>query len=85
MKKRVLTGFLIFVMALMLAIPAFATPAMVVDVPVVATQAEVEEPMESRGTEFTRIYWRTTSTGQLQFRVWGMTSGRWLTDWTNFG
>jgi len=34
-------------------------------------------------TEQTQIHWRTTSAGVLQFRVWGLTSGRWLTDWIN--
>jgi len=33
--------------------------------------------------EVTRIYWRTFN-GNLQFRVWGVTSGRWLTEWQNF-
>ena len=33
--------------------------------------------------ELTRIYLRTNSAGVLQFRVWGITSGRWLTDWAN--
>ena len=33
--------------------------------------------------ELTRIYFRTTSEGVLQARVWGITSGRWLTDWGN--
>jgi hypothetical protein len=33
-------------------------------------------------TEMTRIYWRTYD-GQLQFRVWSITNGRWITDWTN--
>jgi len=59
-------------------------------IPVKAAEAYVAEPantMVEQGitplSEQTRIYWRMYH-GALQFRVWGMTSGRWLTEWTNF-
>ena len=79
MKKRALTLCLICVMALLMAVPAIATPAAAIEVPVIEQVQEIGER-----TEETRIYWRTTSLGVLQFRVWSITWGRWLTDWTNF-
>lgn len=79
MKKRLLIGFLVVIMAFFMAIPALATPR----------EAEIFEPKYQEAEVFaieeTRIYWRTTSTGQLQFRVWSMTFGRWNTYWINFG
>ena len=83
MKKRVLTGSLVLMMAFLLAIPALAAPVQMVDVvPVSVEQIEIEG-IGVFSQEMTQIFWRTTSTGQLQFRVWSITNGRWLTDWLN--
>ena len=73
MKKIFLAFLLVSVMAL-----SFAVPVMANDYAVAAEQ-EVE-PF----TERTRIYNRRSicGCGQLQFRVWGITSGQWLTPWT---
>ena len=74
MKKRIVAGLLVCVMTL-----AFAMPTMASDVSMVMVTAEIEEPI-TPFHELTRIYWRTYR-GELQMRVWGITSGRWLTDW----
>ena len=42
-----------------------------------------ESPISARGVELTQIYWRTTSAGVFQFRVWRITSGGQFSDWTN--
>jgi len=59
--------------------------------PIVVSAVEVQEYNPTNDFmeiaprhELTRIYWRTTSAGILQFRVWGITSGRWLTEWQNW-
>lgn len=33
--------------------------------------------------EETKTYYRTLANGQVQYRVWSITQGKWLTDWTN--
>jgi len=84
MKKR----FLIFLLAGLMLL-SLATPALAVDVIPAPTGISECELMQQVGieleprTEQTEIHWRTWQ-GQLQFRVWGVTSGRWLTDWINF-
>jgi len=79
MKKRFL---MILLAGLMLF--SLATPAMAYSAELDVSQGYVEiAPL----TEYTRIYFRNLNVnGQpvLQFRVWGITSGRWLTDWINF-
>ena len=67
-------------MAFLMVIPAVAVPSPVTDVPVAAAAAI--EDVAPHGLEETQIYWRTMN-GRLQFRVWSITNGRWLTDWTN--
>ena len=83
MRKKVLTLLLVAMMAL----PLFALPiaaATTAEVSVVSIQPEAVDTADTLiapfGTEYTQIYWRTYR-GVLQFRVWGLTSGRWLTDW----
>ena len=75
MKKILFAFLLVIVMSLSFAVPAMANVAVV---------SESVRTAEYQGitpfTEMTRIYHRM-SNGRLQFRVWGMTSGRWLTDW----
>jgi len=85
MKKRLLMFLLASLMLLSLAVPAMAVDA----ISVLPTGVSEHEPMQQVGMEVdphneqTRIYFRTWQ-GNLQFRVWGVTSGRWLTDWQNF-
>ena len=76
MKKRLMTFLLISVMALSFAVPVMATEASTAE-PINATTEQEITPF----TEMTRMYWRNHQ-GQLQWRVWSMTNGRWLTDWT---
>ncbi|MCL1863574.1 MAG: hypothetical protein FWF78_08415 [Defluviitaleaceae bacterium] len=79
MKKILVAFLLIGVMALSFAAPAMANTA--------ATQETVKiEASYQEITPFfeqTVIYHRRSLCGcdRLQFRVWGMISGRWLTDW----
>lgn len=83
MKKRLLAVFLICVMAM-----SFAVPAMAYDVVVAETICDATEQGLSGGhdntpfTEMTQAYFRTYH-GVLQFRIWSLTYGRWLTPWTN--
>ena len=74
MKKRILMCLLAGLMLLSLAPAAMAYSP---EVDMQQGYAEIA-PL----TEYTRIYWRTWN-GNLQFRVWGITSGRWITDWIN--
>jgi len=77
MKKRLVAFLFISVMAMSFAVPAMANTA-VVSEPVKTTAEQGIEIVPF--TEMTRIYHRW-ATGGLQFRVWGINSMRWLTDW----
>lgn len=78
MKKRLLVSLLISVLIL-----SFATPVMAItDVTSVESMNIVAEQEISPFTEMTRIYLRTYN-GNIQWRLWGMTSGRWLTEWAD--
>ena len=85
MRKKLLACLLVCILALALAVPAMASPLDMATIPTyeVGTSGVYQE-ITPHGVELTQIYWRTITGGQLQFRVWGMTSGRWLTDWTNW-
>lgn len=78
MKKRFTAFLLVCVMMLPLAVPVMATG---VDAksPI---NVEVGYVEITPFIEFTQIYWRIYH-GQLQFRVWSLTNGIWLTPWTN--
>ena len=79
MKKRLITCLLICMMAFSFVIPVIATevaPSETVDV--------VGEQGIMPLNEQTRIYFRVTSEGILQFRVWSITNGRWITEWLYF-
>ena len=85
MKKRLLVCVLAVVMLFSMAVPAMAATQQAVPVSIVMTNGhdlsagyEVISPF----SEVTQIYFRTWN-GVLQFRVWGVTSGQWLTPWTN--
>ena len=76
MKKKLTAFLLVSVMVLLPVIPVAAN--VYVTEPVQATAEQGISPH----TEMTRIYWRTYH-GVLQWRVWSITNGRWMTDWTN--
>jgi hypothetical protein len=76
MKKRFLVFLIIGVIALSFATPAMATVAVITE----PVNIVVEEE-NSINTEMTQFYWRTYN-GRLQYRVWSITYGRWITDWT---
>ena len=77
MKKVLVILLLISVMAL-----SFAAPAMAKDVVEEKAVTEVAYQEIAPFTEITRIYNRwCPCCMRLQFRVWGMVSMRWLTDW----
>jgi len=71
---------LISAMALSFAAPVAASATVAEDV---AIEAEATYQQITPFIEMTRIYHRWSICGcmGLQFRVWGITSGRWLTDW----
>lgn len=75
MKKAFVAFLLIGVMAMPFAVPAMANTVVEKETVKEATYQKIE-PL----TDMTRIYHRM-SNGRLQFRVWGMNSMRWLTDW----
>ena len=76
MKKALVTFLLISVMALSFSVPAMANPVTVVE----ETAKEASYQEITPFTEITIIYHRW-ATGGLQFRVWGVVSMRWLTEW----
>lgn len=75
MKKILVTLLLVIVMALSFAVPAMANTTIAMET---VNETNYQEIVPF--TEMTRIYHRFNN-GRLQFRVWGITSGRWLTDW----
>ena len=77
MKKRLMVCLLTCVMALSVAVPAMAE----VEATTIEQIYTVAEQEIVPATEMTRIYWRNHY-GVLQFRVWSITNGRWITEWT---
>lgn len=77
MKKRLLVLLFICMMSLPFAIPVIANEA-VANEPVIVEVGEEN----TINTEMTRIYYRNYH-GVLQWRLWGITSGKWLTEWAN--
>jgi len=81
MKRKLIACLVISILALSFMVPVKAADVFVAE----PVNAVVEEEVGIAPlSEMTEIFWRMYS-GQLQFRVWGIVSGRWLTDWTNFG
>ena len=79
MKKKLVVFLLIGAIAFSFATPAMATTSDGITPEMVNTTMEHEiTPF----TEMTRIYLRTYN-GNLQWRLWSITNGRWLTDWAN--
>jgi len=78
MKKRLVAFFLICVMTLSFASPVVANAVVVAE----PTNTVVEQEI-SPFDIVTRIYyrWSPCGCGGLQFRVWNITTGRWLTEW----
>ena len=75
--KRAFLGLLVsVVLALSFAVTASATEAETLK----PTYSTVEQDV-SPFTEMTRMYWRMQG-GVLQWRLWSITNGRWLSDWT---
>jgi hypothetical protein len=78
MKKMFMSFFLPVVVLLSITVPvtAMATETIVAE-SIVAEQEII--PF----TEMTRVYWRTYN-GVLQWRVWSITNGRWMTEWADW-
>lgn len=74
MKKRLMSFLLVGVMAF------FVVPALTTTVSAAETMNVAIEQDISPHTEMTRIALRTYN-GVLEFRVWSITNGRWLTEW----
>ncbi|MCL1878807.1 MAG: hypothetical protein FWF80_08105 [Defluviitaleaceae bacterium] len=75
MKKMLVAFLLISMMAMPFAVPAMANTV----APEEPTKGVLYQEI-APFTEITVIYHRWSG-GRLQFRVWGMVSMRWLTDW----
>ena len=77
MKKKLMAC----IFAVVMILTVFALPVAAADTVVQPpTYDEVVEPVQFN--EMTRIYLRVYN-GRLQARVWSITNGRWLTDWTD--
>ena len=81
MKKRLMVCLFVMLMA-----QSFAVPVMAVDVSTVVVDAAEVDMLDVGITPFnemTRIYyrWAPHNPQRLQFRVWSVTNGRWITDW----
>jgi len=78
MKKRLVAFLFVGVMAMSFVVPAMANTTVVE--PVNTTSTQIIEVTQS--SEQTQIHFRACGCClRLQFRVWGVTSGKWLTDW----
>jgi len=77
MKKKLIVCLIVSVIALLSAFPVMAADVTVSEpVNIVVEYAEI-----TPFNDLTRIYFRTYG-GELQFRVWSITRGRWITEWT---
>jgi len=88
-KKGLMAFLLVCVMTLSFAVSVAASevfesePTNAVAVVVVEPTNEAAEYEEIMPMfEFTRTYWRNYG-GQLQWRIWSITNGRWLTEWAD--
>ena len=80
MKHKLLAFLLIMVITLSFAVPVMAKTQTVLPLTIAESTTMETEHSITPFIEQTRSYWRTYG-GQLQFRIWGVTSARWLTDW----
>jgi hypothetical protein len=78
MKKALVTFLLVGVMALSFAVPAMANTIVAEETVQETSYQEIVPSFEQ-----TIIHHRRSicGCGRLQFRVWGATSMKWLTDW----
>ena len=84
MRNKLLVCVLAVVMLFSMAVPAMAATQEAIPITIVKGYNTPDGyAVITPFNELTRIYLRTTPAGVLQFRVWGITSGRWLTDWIN--
>ncbi|MCL2373170.1 MAG: hypothetical protein FWC78_07185 [Defluviitaleaceae bacterium] len=89
MKKGLIAFLLVCVMTLSFSVSVAASEGITLEL-TNTTELVMTAPMDEAAeyeeiapmTEFTRTYWRNYG-GQLQWRVWSMTNGRWLTEWAN--
>jgi len=81
-KKKFTAFLLVCVITLSFAVPAMAAEAVVTPKPINAMMMQEIAPFVDMTpfSEMTQIIWRMYN-GELQFRVWGVTSGRWITEW----
>ena len=79
MKKKLMVVLFVGILALSFAVPVMATE----NVTTVSVYETIEVGSEnSLQTEMTQIVLRVcVDCGRLQFRVWSLTNGRWITDW----
>lgn len=78
MKKKLLVCLFACAMALSFAVPAMAAGVDVTVAEPVSVEASFVEIQPFN--EVTQIVFRTYG-GVLQWRVWSVTWGRWITDW----
>ena len=79
MKKVFLTFLLVCIIAVSFNVTAMANDTILIEPINVYVEQQEVEPF----SEHTWFYYRWCPCGcaRLQWRVWGMTSGRWLTEW----
>ena len=78
MKKRLVAFLLVCVVALSFAVVPAMAAEVVAPEPVNATAEQGIVP----ATHMVQMFWRTYH-GVLQWRLWSITDGRWLSDWTD--
>lgn len=64
------------------AVSAVASPLALAESPS-ANVTTLSKQSISPKAEETKVYYRTLSNGQVQYRIWSVTQGKWLTDWIN--
>lgn len=69
---------LFFVILLFFAAPVMAAETVITESTNIVTEQEI-----TPRTNMTRIYFRNYG-GVIQFRVWSITNGKWMTEWANF-
>ena len=79
--------FLAFVLACVVALSFSASAFSTVNVSVITESTQESDLfIEGQGfeplTEMVQVAWRNYY-GQLQWRIWSITNGKWLTEWEN--
>ena len=79
MKKKLIVFLLVGLMALSFTVPVMASENVTTVSAYETTDIEHENSIHG---EMTQMHWRLCGChGLLQFRVWSLTNGRWITDW----